>query len=98
MPDLTDEERRNTDFGTYSQDQFFDDLGRVTQYGTNPDMAELLITRSFDTLLWMRSKVIRFMPMYGRQAFKIDGRMKFWGGLTVEAYGGGPGLIEMLHK
>ncbi len=98
MPDLTEEERRNTDFGTYSQDQFFDDLGRVTQYRTNPDMAELLITRSFDTLLWMRSKGIRFMPMYGRQAFKIGGKMKFWGGLTVEAYGGGPGLIEMLHK
>ncbi|HTZ76725.1 MAG TPA: FAD-dependent tricarballylate dehydrogenase TcuA [Stellaceae bacterium] len=98
MPDLTEEERRNTDFGTYSQDQFFDDLGRVTQYRTNPDMAEILITRSFDTLLWMRGKGIRFMPMYGRQAFKVGGKMKFWGGLTVEAYGGGPGLIEMLHK
>ena len=98
MPDLTEEERRNTDFGTYSQDQFFDDLGRVTQYRANPDMAEILITRSFDTLLWMRSKGIRFMPMYGRQAFKVGGKMKFWGGLTVEAYGGGPGLIEMLHK
>jgi tricarballylate dehydrogenase len=61
-------------------------------------MAELLIRRSFDTLLWLRQKGIRFMPMYGRQAFKVDGKMKFWGGLTVEAYGGGPGLIEMLHK
>src|SRR5262249_1150971 len=98
MPDLTDEEKRNSDFGVYTSDQYFDDLARVTQDRANPDMAELLVTRSFDTLLRLRGKGIRFMPMYGRQAFKVDGRMKFWGGLTVEAYGGGPGLIEMLHK
>src|SRR5712691_7771263 len=36
MPDLTDEERANTDFGVYSQDQFYDDICRVTQYRTNP--------------------------------------------------------------
>ncbi|MGE5203278.1 MAG: FAD-dependent tricarballylate dehydrogenase TcuA [Acidobacteriota bacterium] len=98
MPDLTDEEKRNSEFGVYTRDQYFDDMGRITQYRTNPDLAELLITRSFDTLLWMRGKGIRFMPMYGRQAFKVGGKMRFWGGLTVEAYGGGPGLIEMLHK
>jgi tricarballylate dehydrogenase len=98
MPDLTEEEKRNSDFGVYTSDQYFDDLARVTQDRANPDMAELLVTRSFDTLLWLRGKGIRFMPMYGRQAFKVDGKMKFWGGLTVEAYGGGPGLIEMLHK
>ena len=31
----------------------------------------------------------------GRQAFKIDGKFKFWGGLTVESWGGGPGLVDM---
>ena len=36
-------------------------------------------------MMWMRSKGVRFVPIYGRQAFKIDGRFKFWGGLTVEA-------------
>jgi tricarballylate dehydrogenase len=44
----------------------------------------------------MRDKGIRFIPIYGRQAFKIEGKFKFWGGLTVEAVGGGPGLINML--
>ena len=37
------------------------------------------------------------MPIYGRQAYKVDGKFKFWGGLTVEAWGGGPGLVESLH-
>jgi len=44
----------------------------------------------------MRDKGVRFIPIYGRQAFKIEGKFKFWGGLTVEAVGGGPGLIKML--
>src|SRR5580692_6272064 len=96
VPDLTDEEVRTTDFGTYTKDQFFDDMARITQDRADPDMVELLVTRSFDTLKWMTSKGIRLIPIYGRQAFKIDGRFKFWGGLTVEAVGGGPGLVKML--
>ena len=43
MPDLSEEERRNTDFGTYSEDQFFDDMARVTQHRASPDLVELLI-------------------------------------------------------
>src|SRR5439155_7664159 len=92
MPDLTPEELTSTDFGSYPEDQFYDDLCRVTQYRTNPKLAETLVTRSLDTLLWMRSSGIRLVPMYGRQAFKVEGKFKFWGGLTVETWGGGPGL------
>ncbi len=96
VPDLSEEERRITDFGTYTTDQFFDDIARLTQYRADPDMVEILVKRSQDTLLWMRSKGVRFVPMYGRQAFKVDGRFTFWGGLAVETWGGGPGLVEML--
>ena len=98
MPDLSDEEKANTDFGTYTEDQYFEDVGRVTEYRTNPDMVELLVRRSRATLLWMRTKGVRWVPMYGRQAYKVDGRFKFWGGLTVEAWGGGRGLIDALHQ
>ncbi|HLW71697.1 MAG TPA: FAD-dependent tricarballylate dehydrogenase TcuA [Candidatus Binataceae bacterium] len=97
MPDLSDEEKSQTDFGAYPQDQFYDDLCRVTQYRTDPQLAETLVTQSFDTMLWMRARGIRFVPIYGRQAFKVDGRFKFWGGLTVEAWGGGPGLVDSLY-
>ncbi len=93
MPDLTAEEIANTDFGTYTEDKFFDDMGRVTEYRTDPELCELLVKRSKSTMLWMRDKGIRFVPIYGRQAFKIDGKFKFWGGLTVESWGGGPGLV-----
>src|SRR6202158_4584244 len=95
VPDLTPQEIAETDFGTYTAEKFFDDMALVTQNRADPDMVELLVTRSFDTFCWLRDKGIRFIPIYGRQAFKIDGKFKFWGGLTVEAVGGGPGLIKM---
>jgi tricarballylate dehydrogenase len=98
VPDLTEAEIATTDFGTYTADQFFDDMARVTQHRADPDLVELLVTKSFPTMVWMRDKGIRFIPIYGRQAFKIDGKFKFWGGLTVEAVGGGPGLINMLTE
>jgi len=98
MPDLTDDEVARTDFGTYTEEQFLDDMGRVTQYRCDPDLTEILVKQSRDTLLWMRDKGVRFVPIYGRQAFKIDGKFVFWGGLTVEAWGGGEGLVEALTK
>ena len=98
IPDLTDQEAATTDLGTYTQEQFYDDMARVTQYRADANLVELLVTRSFDSACWMRDKGVRFVPIYGRQAFKIDGKFKFWGGLTVEAVGGGPGLVEMLTQ
>jgi tricarballylate dehydrogenase len=98
VPDLTPAEIETTDFGTYTADQFFDDMARVTQHRADPDLVELLVTKSFDSLNWMREKGVRLIPIYGRQAFKIDGKFKFWGGLTVESVGGGPGLIAMLTE
>ncbi|MBY6069333.1 FAD-dependent tricarballylate dehydrogenase TcuA [Leisingera aquaemixtae] len=93
-PDLSEEQIAITDFGTYTQEQFFDDMFRVTRYRTDPNLCERLVTASRETMHWMRGKGIRFMPIYGRQAFKVDGRFKFWGGLTLEAWGGGPGLVD----
>jgi tricarballylate dehydrogenase len=98
MPDLTDDEVAKSDFATYTQEEFFDDMGRVTEYRTDPDLCEVLVKRSKETMLWMRDKGIRFMPIWGRQAYKIDDKFKFWGGLTVEAWGGGPGLVDELTK
>ena len=57
--DLSETEIATCDFGTYTQDKYYDDLGRLTDYKSNPDMAELLITKSQETLLWMRSKGIQ---------------------------------------
>jgi tricarballylate dehydrogenase len=98
MPDLSAEEIARSDFGAYTEEQFFDDMARVTENRCDPDLTELLVKRSLDTAAWMASKGQRFTAAWGRQAFKIEGRFKFWGGLTVEAVGGGPGLVDSLTR
>src|SRR5215469_12957424 len=40
MPDLSESEIAISDFGTYTQDKFFDDMGRVTEYRTDPELCE----------------------------------------------------------
>jgi tricarballylate dehydrogenase len=96
--DLSKEERERTDFGTYTADQFLDDMARITEYRCDPDLTEILVKQSFPTALWMRKKGLRFTAAWGRQAFKIEGKFKFWGGLTLEAIGGGPGLVDSLTQ
>ena len=98
MPDLSREERDSSDFGIYSREQFFDDMANLTRYRCDPDLAELLIGESLPTLQWMQSKGVRFLPLYQKQAFKIDGKFRFWGGLTIQAWGGGPGLVDSLTE
>src|SRR5581483_821973 len=97
VPDLTPTERETSDFGQYTRAQYFDDLARLSQYRMDAELGEILVSDSLDTLIWMQRLGVRFVPIYGRQAFKVDGRFRFWGGLTVEAAGGGLGLIQSLN-
>ena len=82
MPDLTDSEVSRTDFGTYTEEQFYDDMGRVTDYRTAPALASFLVSESKPTVMWMRDHGVRF---------------NFWGGLTVVTWGGGEGLVDAVH-
>lgn len=96
MPELSEEQLGITDFGSYDESAFLDDLARVTEYRADPELADALVSNSLGTLQWMREHGVRFAPIYGRQAFKVAGKFKFWGGLVVEVNGGGPGLVDYL--
>ena len=98
VPDLSESQRANSDFGTYSEADFFDDLARVTEHRANPELVTALVTRSAEAIAWQRDKGVRFVPSYGRQAYNVDGRFTFWGGLAIEVSGGGQGLVEFLEN
>lgn len=96
MPEMSESESAMSDFGAYPDQAFYDDMARVTESRCDPDLTETLVTRSLPTLEWMSQKAVRFAPIYNRQAFNVDGRFTFWGGLTVEVVGGGIGLVDGL--
>ena len=67
---------------------------KVTRHQANEDMAWRLIDNSRPTMVWLRQHGIRFIPMFGRQSFLVDGKHHFYGGVNIEAVGGGAGLVE----
>jgi tricarballylate dehydrogenase len=97
IPDMNATELSDVDFGAYDEAQYFDDMGRLTQYRCDPDLTEILIRGSFDAGLWLREKGVRFQLGLGRQAFRVDGRFRFWGGLACHIWGGGKELMKALH-
>src|SRR3954467_1361582 len=96
--DLTDEELRTVDFGTYTREEFFEDMGRLTQYRCDPDLTEILVDNARPTLVWMKTKGIKFEPMYKGQSQKVDGRVKFFGGQICNFWGGGAELTAGLFR
>jgi tricarballylate dehydrogenase len=41
---------------------------------------------------------VKLQPGLGRQAYKVDGKFKFWGGLALHIWGGGPELLKALYE
>lgn len=97
VPDLSEDQLAMTDFGSYPQTQFFDDLANVTHFRTDPDLVDVMTKESNDLVRWLHSKGCRFLAKYGRQAFKVDGRFVFWGGVPLAVTGEGKGIVEFLQ-
>jgi tricarballylate dehydrogenase len=98
VTDLTEAEIAESDFGTNTTDEYFDDLFRLTSFRTDPTLSELLVTQSLDTMVWLRSKGVKFVPNFGRQSALVNGKRKFFGRLPIEASGGGAGLVATLDN
>jgi tricarballylate dehydrogenase len=94
LPSLAQENLENVDFGTYTEEQYFDDLFALTQFRTDPELAEILVRRSLDSAKWVVQQGVRLQPGLGRQAYEVDGKFKFWGGLALHIWGGGPEMLK----
>ncbi|MCC7081152.1 MAG: FAD-dependent tricarballylate dehydrogenase TcuA [Burkholderiales bacterium] len=96
--DLSAEEIANSDFGVYTESDFFDDMARITQQRCDPDLAEILVKQSNAAIHWLKGNGVRFMPNYGRQAYRVNGKFRFWGGVPIVTWGGGVGLVDALYR
>ncbi len=98
-PDLSEEEKRTTDFGSYTAEKFYEDMDRICEFRADPDLTPIMVTQSLPTWQWLHNEYqVRFVPAYSHQAFQVNGRFRFWGGITLLVSGGGPGLIDQLTR
>lgn len=82
------------DLDPYTKENFRADMDRICLGRSDPTLSDILINESNDAIKWLASKGIRYQLSFNRQAFLVDGRYKFWGGLHLKTEDGGKGLIE----
>ena len=98
LPEISDTEMGNIDVGEYKESEFYSDVMRVTEGLSDTELLQTLTSESYPTMKWMKDKGIPWILAYGRQSFKHEGKLKFWGGLIIEAVGGGKGLSDKLFQ
>ncbi len=77
--------------GPYTAQDYRADMLSRTAGLTDPDLLRALISRSYDTVLWMAQKGIRFELSGSAQAAALTPGTR----VGVSAVGSGPGLINM---
>ncbi|KAK2871660.1 hypothetical protein FQN49_002968, partial [Arthroderma sp. PD_2] len=82
------------DMEPYTTKNFTDDLSRMTDGRTDLDLSSILVQDSNAAVKWLASLGIRFQLSFNRQSYKVDGRYKFWGGMSLKTEGGGRGLVH----
>lgn len=82
------------DMEPYTADEFSADISRVCRGRSDPTLSKVLVEESFSTIRWLKDNGVRFQLSFNRQAYEVDGRIKFWGGLALKTQDGGKGLIE----
>ncbi|MBI4191367.1 MAG: FAD-dependent tricarballylate dehydrogenase TcuA [Betaproteobacteria bacterium] len=96
LTEIPNEEAKNTDWDNNTVDQFYDDLYRVTSFRTDPQLSEILIMKSLEAMVWLRSQGVRFVPNYRETSAVVAGKRKFFGRMPLQVSGGGPGLVQYL--
>ena len=82
-----------TELDPYPEASFMADLDRMTGGQCDPELAAVLVSEALDGVRWLRDNGIPFELMYHRQAYEVDGRHRFWGGLALGVAGGGKTLV-----
>ncbi|MFL0506848.1 FAD-dependent tricarballylate dehydrogenase TcuA [Ureibacillus sp. 179-F W5.1 NHS] len=98
MPELRDEEAEQIVMPKYSTSDYYDDLMRVTDGQSHPKLAKQLVSKSYETIVWMREQGVEFELNYDNQSFKKEGKIHFWGGLPVKTKEKGIGLMKQLFE
>lgn len=92
---VDDATKGRIDLPVYSREDFEGDMRRICLGRSDAALSKLLVEESRSAVQWLRDVVgVRFQLSFNRQAFEVEGRWKFWGGLALKTEEGGKGLVE----
>ena len=79
----------------YPTTLFHADLARVTEGRTDPELAEILIGRSYDAIRWVAAQGIVMEPAVSLSGIKVGNTIKWSPGAVIRARHEGVGLSRM---
>jgi succinate dehydrogenase/fumarate reductase flavoprotein subunit len=87
------------DLAPYEESEFESDLARVTGGRSEVSLGKKVVGEGLGLVQWLKEVGgVNWQMSFRRQAFEVDGRFKFWGGLCLTVEEQGKGLIRNLLK
>ena len=94
VTNVSAEQAAQIDIEPYTAEQFTADIMRLGQDRPDAALVKALVEGSRDAVQWLAERVkVPYTLAFNRQAYLVDGRQKFWGGLALSTRDGGKGLI-----
>ncbi|KAK5105647.1 hypothetical protein LTR62_002631 [Meristemomyces frigidus] len=98
VSNVPEEWRGRIDLPPYSREDFTHDLQRVTGGRSDGVLGRYLVGESLETVRWLKGHGVDWWLSFRRQAYEVEGRWVFWGGLHLTVKEGGKGLIRNLSE
>jgi hypothetical protein len=75
------------DMEPYTPADFHADIKRVCKGRADPALANVLVDGSRDAVQWIADLGGKWRLSFNRQAFEVNGRFRFWGGMVMAFLG-----------
>lgn len=99
VQNVTPEQAKHIDMDPYTREAFIEDVMRLGGRRSDPKLVASLVDNSRNAVDWLAKEVqVPFILSFHRQAYEVNGRQKFWGGLVTSVEDGGKGLIAAHQK
>ncbi len=95
LPHVPGHEFEKIDIHTYTKDDFYADIMRVTRGRAVPELAELLVNESYATVKWMQESGIQWEILYSGAVPEADRFLWHKGHSFIHSKDGGAGLVQM---
>ncbi|KZT27378.1 FAD/NAD(P)-binding domain-containing protein [Neolentinus lepideus HHB14362 ss-1] len=99
VSNISPEKAETIDMLPYTKSDFTQDVMRLSDNRSDPEIVKAVVDESREAIQWLKDYVgVPFILSFHRQAYEINGRQKFWGGMVLSADDGGKGLIAAHHR
>jgi succinate dehydrogenase/fumarate reductase flavoprotein subunit len=98
VKNVTTDMASKIDMEPYTHAGFTEDIMRLGDRRSDPALVKSLVDQSREAIAWLADRVnMPFILSFHRQAYEVDGRQKFWGGMVLAVEDGGKGMIAAHH-